>query len=117
MSCSMSDELLVGREELKKLQLKCAELEDKILLKDETIRKLNFQLAAAQSFNATHRIRDATLQELIRRRKEALERHRLEYEKRVRNLIDLHDASSGDDEIDWRNKACACLILYYMLIK
>ena len=96
----MSEEFTADslREELKKSQSKCAELETEILRKDETIRKLTAELKAFQTCDA-HRVRDMTLQERVRRRKEALERHRLEYEMRVGYQTDLCDPS-GDDEID-----------------
>ena len=86
------------REELKKSQSKCAELETEILRKDETIRKLTEELKVTQSLSyAMHRVRDMTLQERVRRRRDALDRIRIEYENRVGYES---DDSNGDDEID-----------------
>ena len=96
----MSEEFTVDRlrEELTKLQLKYSELETEILRKDEKIRNLTAELAASQTLSyAMHRVRDMTLQERVQRRKEALERHRIEYENRVGHEI---DDTNGDDEID-----------------
>ena len=96
----MSDEFTADRlrEELKKSQSKCAELETEILRKDETIRKLTEELKVTQSLSyAMHRVRDMTLEERVKRRKDALERIRIEYENRVGHES---DDSNGDDEID-----------------
>ena len=87
------------REELKKSQSKCAELETEILRKEETIRKLTAELKVTQTFCAMHRVRDMTLEERVKRRQEALERIRIEYENRAGHRIDLDD-TNGDDEID-----------------
>ena len=96
----MSDELAMGRlrEELDKLQRICEDLQAENLLKDETIRKLTEELKAAQSLTcAMHRVRDMTLQERVQRRRDALDRIRIEYENRVGHES---DDSNGDDEID-----------------
>ena len=87
------------RGELKKSQSKCVELEADILRKDETIRKLTEELATSQTFRVIHRVGDMTLEQLIKKRTEALERHRIEYENRVGYQIDLYD-NEGDKEID-----------------
>ena len=75
------------------------DLETEILRKDETIRKLTAELAASQTFRAIHRVGDMTLKQLIKRRAEALERHRMEYVNRVGYQIDL-SGKEDDDEID-----------------
>ena len=95
----MSDELTADRlrEELKKWQSKCMELETEILRKDETIRKLTAELKVTQAFCAMHRARDMTLEERVKRRDDALDRIRIEYENRVGHES---DDSNGDDGID-----------------
>ena len=83
---------------MKKSQAKCTELETEILHKDETIRKLTEELKVTQSLSyAMHRVRDMTLQERVQRRRDALDRIRIEYENRVGHES---DDSNGDDEID-----------------
>src|SRR5437867_13346416 len=97
----MAEELTADglRGELEKSQSKCTELETEILRKDETIRKLTAELAASQTIRLIHRVGDMTLEQLIKKRTEALERHRIEYENCVGYQIDLSD-NEGDDEID-----------------
>ena len=93
----MSKEFTVDRleEELKKSQSKCAELETEILRKDDAIRKLTAELAEAR------RQGYSSLEERIRRRREALEICRIEYENRVGCQTHLCDTNNeGDDEID-----------------
>ena len=74
-------------------------LETIILHKDEAIGKLTAEPKVLHSFSIMHPVRDMTLEERVKRRQEALERIRIEYENRVGHQIDLDD-TNGDDEID-----------------
>src|SRR2546425_1119310 len=97
----MLEELTVDRlaEELKKWKSKCEELKTEILQKDESIQKLKTELKVTQALCARHHVRDMTAEERVKRRKDALEKIRIEYENRVGHMFDLSEVN-GDDEID-----------------
>ncbi len=97
-----------AKQQLENSQRKCAELMTVNLRQDETIRKLTAELRASQSFIATrvimdHFVPNFALNEIPRRRSEAIERNRIEYENRVgaASQSDLsHLINAGYDEID-----------------
>ena len=108
----MSDELERLREELDRTRRVCDDLRADNLRKEDTIRKLTAELKA--SFRGY--IYDAVVEEggakiyrreidtelLKRRRADALERHRIEYENRVgtANGINSSRTDEGYDELD-----------------
>ena len=103
----MSSEQIVYKlkEELETLQKKCEQLKQENLTKEETIRKLTGQLQTAQTFgNTWDRVVDMTLEGLARRRGQALERYRVEYESRMKETeaVDKKQEEGEDyDEIDF----------------
>ena len=101
----MSNEQYIDyvREELLKSQRMCVYLQLENLLKEVTIRKLTAELKGLPSIKASQAIGQEMLDAMSRRRADALERHRIEYEYRIgtSNAIELSDVTNeGFDEID-----------------
>ncbi len=83
------------REELVTSRQKCAGLQTEILHKDDTILRLTSEVNASQSINRLH--------DIARKRAEAIESNRIEYENRSRTTYqpDLRYLNiEGYDEID-----------------
>ena len=110
----MTDEAVRLREELDKTRRLCDDLREDNLYKEERIRELTAQLKEASSFPPRKYVYDAVIGEdgakifrwdlgsLKERRDEALERHRIAYEKRVgaASRSDSSQPDEGYDEID-----------------
>lgn len=103
-------------EELEKVRKMCESLRLENIHKEETIGKLKGELKSAQINSATPYVYDAVIEDgvvkryswkidhetLMKRRKEALERHRIEYENRVGATAqtDHSDNDGYNDELD-----------------
>jgi hypothetical protein len=97
-------------EDLAQSRKTCDEFQKEILVKDETINKLSAKLKALQLPTAPPLITVEVLNEIPRKRAEATERCRIEYENRV-GITDPIDFSSFDnigyDEIDLKTSCYA----------
>ena len=104
-------------EELERCRKMCESLRLENVHKEETIAKLKGELKSARINSATPYVYDAVIDEngvvkryswkidheaLMKRRREALERHRLEYENRVGATEKTEPEPEGDcyDELD-----------------
>ena len=103
-------------EEFEKIRKMCDDLRLENLRKEETIEKLSAELKSARRNSATPYVYDAVIEDgvvkryswkidheaLMKRRQEALERHRIEYENRVGATSQIEKSDDRDcyDELD-----------------
>ena len=113
----MSEEVSRLREEIENFRKMCDELRLVIIRKDETIQKLTSDLEGSLKRGAAcSKVYDAVIEGgwgkkyewvidndfIMNKRKEALERHRIEYENRVGTMqqIDSNYPDGSYDEVD-----------------
>ena len=113
----MSEEVTPLRELFEKYRKLCEGLRLEIMHKDETIQKLTSELEASRIRSAAcSKVYDAVIvggmgkkyewlidnDFLMNKRREALERHRIEYENRVGTTqqVDSNHSDEGYDEVD-----------------